>query len=294
MHYRIFGIVFASFFFAGCQDGARVDRHGLPATNFQADANYWDSGAEISHYTLSQSRYGELHEGHAQLIFAAEPFLPDKQVKDESGSTDSVPALKLNALRTFSTGIYDYRTMLSVFVGRDRPHIAYKLTTSVQDWCGQSFFQINRRGSRWKVQLRSYFENEGDTEATLGASLLEDAYWVQLRLKSADLPEGRVKMVPSTIFSRFRHINSAAENAIISRETVGHLTVHTIRYPQLGRTLTIRADSSFPHVIRSWQESFEKENIVTTAKLKGQMRQTEYWRLNETKHADLRAKIRRE
>ena len=77
--------------------------------------DFWFNGAEISSFKLSQSRYGKNHPGHAELIFVTEPFLIGKQVKDESGKGDSTDVLKLNALTTFNTGLYSYRTMTSTF-----------------------------------------------------------------------------------------------------------------------------------------------------------------------------------
>ena len=120
--------------------------------------DFWFSGAEINHYTLDQSRYGQQHPGHAEFIFVTEPFLTQQQVKNETGGQPSTDVLKLNTLRTFNTGIYSYRTMTSTFQPIDLarfPH-ALKTTTSVQDWCGQSFQQINRKHSQWQVELRSW------------------------------------------------------------------------------------------------------------------------------------------
>ncbi|MFQ3270854.1 MAG: hypothetical protein ACI9A1_001173, partial [Lentimonas sp.] len=117
--------------------------------------NFWFNGAEINRYELSQSRYGEQHPGHAEFIFVTEPFLMHQQVKDERGIDPSTDVLKLNALRTFNTGIYSYRTMTSTFRPIDLlayPH-ALKTTTSVQDWCGHAYQQINRTTTGWAVEL---------------------------------------------------------------------------------------------------------------------------------------------
>ena len=80
--------------------------------------SYWyNHGAEITRFELEQSRYGEIHPGHAILIFVTEPFLPDIHVKSdyESSRKKSIPVLKLNLIKRFSTGIYDYSMMKSVF-----------------------------------------------------------------------------------------------------------------------------------------------------------------------------------
>ncbi|MBK9488612.1 MAG: hypothetical protein IPO07_07345 [Haliscomenobacter sp.] len=82
---------------------------------------YWFEGkAEISHYTLSQNRYRDVHPGEAVLVFVTEPFLTDKQVKNEKGQLEnSTTVLKLNAIQRFTTGIYDYSVMTSVFTPED-------------------------------------------------------------------------------------------------------------------------------------------------------------------------------
>src|SRR5438105_8601198 len=84
---------------------------------------YWTQGkAEITSYKLTQSRYGELHEGDAVLIFVSEPFSRSKQVKLDdwqSAGNDAVEVLKLNFTKKFVTGIYPYSLMFSVFTPAD-------------------------------------------------------------------------------------------------------------------------------------------------------------------------------
>ena len=50
----------------------------------------------------------------------------------------------------------------------------YKLTHSSQDWCGQSYLQFNLTGDEYKIQLRSYFQSEGDINESLSSDILED------------------------------------------------------------------------------------------------------------------------
>jgi hypothetical protein len=121
----------------------------------QADKirDFWFNGAEISSFTLSQSRYGKNHPGHAELIFVTEPFLTARQVKDESGKGDSTGVLKLNAHTSFNTGIYSYHTMTSTFRPIDLekfPHIIRK----------------------WKETTKT-----GTTTATLNKRLMNIPYW---------------------------------------------------------------------------------------------------------------------
>ena len=86
-------------------------------------ARYWyDGNAEISSYTLTQNRYGELHEGKAVLVFVTEDFSKQKQVKldhPEKAGADKLPVLKMNFSKNFLTGIYPYSILNSVFTPVD-------------------------------------------------------------------------------------------------------------------------------------------------------------------------------
>jgi len=243
--------------------------------------DFWFSGAEINRYELSQARYGANHPGHAEFIFVTEPFLVDEQVKHESGPGESVDVLKLNALRTFNTGIYSYRTMTSTFRPIDLeafPH-ALKTTTSVQDWCGQVFQQVNRTDEGWRARLFSYFQKEGDRDLELPDVWLEDELWLLVRLDPSQLPEGEFRAVPGALHTRFDHrpIEPAdAEGKLfVDRGT----SVYAIRYPRLERTLEIEFDTAFPHIIRAWKEIDPRG--TTTAKLEDRIMNSLYWSENQ-------------
>ncbi|MFT4901291.1 MAG: hypothetical protein ACI81V_000560 [Lentimonas sp.] len=256
----------------------------LQASPESADSNairdYWFNGAEINHYELSQNRYGQQHPGHVEFIFVTEPFLTEQQVKQESGTGASTDVLKLNALRTFNTGIYSYRTMTSTFSPIDLqayPH-ALKSTTSVQDWCGQAFQQINRSVDGWRVQLRSYFQNEADQDFVLGDAWLEDELWLRVRLNPEQLPSGEFEMIPAALYTRFAHqpIQSARALGRLIRKS--ERSTYTVTYPELGRQLMIEFDTAFPHVIREWSES--DHNGTTRATLTHRRVNSEYWSEN--------------
>nr|MBC8554458.1 hypothetical protein [Candidatus Brocadiales bacterium] len=112
--------------------------------------SYWyNYGAEITRFELEQNRYGEIHSGHANLIYVTEPFLPDIHVKSdyESSRKKSIPVLKLNLIKRFNTGIYDYSMMKSVFTPIPTEGQQYsktlKVSTTRQDWCGHVYLQYN-------------------------------------------------------------------------------------------------------------------------------------------------------
>ncbi|MFK7852106.1 MAG: septum formation inhibitor Maf [Akkermansiaceae bacterium] len=253
--------------------------------------DFWFSGAEINSYELSQSRYGQNHRGHAEFIFVTEPFLTEKQVKDERGSKNSTQILKLNALTTFNTGFYSYRTMTSTFRPIDLenfPH-ALKSTTSIQDWCGQAFQQLNRRENGWSVQLNSYFEKFADKNTTLPSAYLEDELWITLRLDPKKLPTGKIDMIPGALFTRFHHKPIVPKNAIATLDMSGKVGVYTVSYPSYRRALSIGFSKKFPHIIGAWTE--KTTSGTTTAKLSHRMMNVNYWDLNKPKHSTKRKEL---
>jgi len=255
--------------------------------------DFWFSGAEINKYQLKQSRYGEEHPGHAEFVFVTEPFHTAKQVKNESGAASSTDVLKLNALRTFNTGIYSYRTMTSTFRPIDLKTYprALKSTTSVQDWCGQIFQQMNWKEGQWQAQIRSYFETPADKNTTIANAVLEDELWLLMRLNPQKLPIGSFKAVPGAVVSRLFHIPLQAYSAEATLQSQSGKLIYTITYPHLKRSLRLTADAAFPHVIREWTESKEGEAIRTHAKLTHRIMNSDYWSKHNLKHAGLRRKL---
>ena len=261
------------------------------ATDIQTIRDFWFSGAEINRYELTQSRYGDEHPGHAEFIFVTEPFLTDTQVKHEFGTGQSTDVLKLNALRTFNTGLYSYRTMTSTFrpIELDQfPH-ALKTNTSVQDWCGQAFQQINRSEDGWRGELRSYFQHESDRNFKLPEAWLEDELWLLVRLDPVRLPQGTFRCVPGALYTRFAHKPIEAVDAIGSLKQKNKERIYSVTYPSLDRTLTIHFKEAFPHIITQWSEA--DAGGTTTAILKDRIMHSEYWSKNKPKHAIERKRL---
>ena len=264
---------------------------GWPKGEFSA---YWRQGnAEISRFSLSQNRYRDLHPGEAVLIFVAEDFLADRQVKNERyEQRNSVPVLKLNAIHRFTTGIYDYSVMSSVFspIQPGGLSLPLKVTNSSQDWCGQTFMQINRYRHRLKLSWNSYFELEGDGHAAMQALPLEDGLWAQVRTDPGALPTGRFEILPPLAFLRLMHLPVQAYDAEGSIEEYegdifngAALKVYRLVYPGLQRTLEIVFEGVHPYQITGWRETYpalgDKELRSTIAKRTNQA-MSPYWKLN--------------
>lgn len=255
--------------------------------------NYWYAGeAEVSSYSLSQARYGELREGDAALVYVTEPFNPEKQVKADRPDSTSVSVLKLNRTRKFLTGIYPYSIMSSIFYPVSDNRHALKISTSVQEWCGQVYAQLNNRGD-FEITAHSYFESEGEQELRLPKNLLEDELWTRLRVAPDALPKGNYDVVPSLEFLRLKHQPFQAYPATLTLSEPGEIRTYTITYPDLNRTLQIHFAGKFPHTIQGWTDSYpsgfgpDAQVLTTTAQLKNTLK-TPYWRQNSNSDLHLR------
>lgn len=267
---------------------------GREGVNDEQFSKYWYQGkAEINVFDLVQSRYAEDRPGRAVMIFVTEDFSKKKQVKldnPESAGADAQKVLKLNMTREFVTGVYPYHTMLSVFSPVYEEVNAPKITSSVTEWCGQSYSQLNWKNSSYQATLFSYFEIEGDQEMSINAQA-EDELFNLIRLNPDLVPMGDTKLIPGLVFHRFAHIPLKAEEATISRrETGSNQSEIEVAYSEIGRKLVIRYNQVFPYEIMAWQEIQTKpdgkQEITSATRTKLTM--LDYWNKNEAIFEGLR------
>ncbi|WP_266206037.1 hypothetical protein [Pontibacter kalidii] len=278
---------------------------GSRSIDFDAFGAYWYQGkAELNTYTLEQYRYGEKREGEAVLVFVTEDFSQKKQVKlddPQADQGDAQKVLKLNLTKKFVTGIYPYSMMLSVFTPVYDNIPAVKVTASVQEWCGQTFTQLNRKGGKYKARLFSYFEQEADQESSIDA-MPEDNLWTLLRLHPSQVPTGEVKLIPSLLDQRLTHEKLEAEEAQIRITSAkqgmagfnaADLQVLEVSYTSYPRTLRIFYASAFPFEIAGWEEERagkDGQQEVSRATRKAKM-VTDYWTKNKQEHEPLRREL---
>ena len=300
-------IIFTLFLIVSCTE-TNVDNKIINAKALGVAAagnpfsDYWDQGlAEITTYDLKQARYGEIHEGTANTIFVTEPFSKSKHVKlDNPGASpsDNVPVLKLNFTRKFFTGIYPYSTMLSIFkpVDQQRNPKALKAVFGAQEWCGQTFTQLDLAAGGYEVESFSYFESEGDLRSKVSPSVLEDELWLTLRIHPESLPTGEFNSIPGLTFSRLSHHPVEAVPATATMTTGSKTNTYSIHYPSYDRTLSIEFENEFPHEIVSWKEKgmsgfgVHRKELITTATLRAR-KMLDYWNKHDLKDAGLRAEL---
>ena len=264
-------------------------------------ANYWYTGqAEISRFELKQMRYGEIRSGEVVLIFVTEDFLVEEQVKKEYGNSTATSVLKLNFMKKFITGVYDYSIMTSTFTPIDYRKNPATLKTSFcsQDWCGQVFSQMNYRDRKLHYQIRSYFQAEGDEDVTVDATYTEDDVWNRMRLEPQTLPLGKIEMVPSMEFLRLKHKELKAYPCeanlflqVNDQESGGEeFYSYQLYYPELDRQLSIQCESRFPFRILSWKETWSASSSTAqiTEAILTKSSKAPYWDQNGENEKALR------
>ncbi len=278
--------------FSGCNSSSKVNE-SLPERSLSENfKNYWFNGeAEITSYELVQSRYGEPRPGTAVLIFVTEDFLKEEQVKANQKSNTTIPVLKLNATKSFTTGIYPYSIMQSIFYPLEGTSHATKITASIQEWCGMVYMQLNNTNV-YDIRSHSYFEGEADQFPSLPKSHLENEVWTQLRIDPNLLPTGEIQMIPAFEFIRLAHIEINAYRAMAEFYQDGTLSVYQLSYPELNRELRIYYEPNFPFKIEKWVEITESngKELVTTATKMSEIKSA-YWNKNSNKDLPLRDKL---
>lgn len=215
---------------------------------------YWYSGkAEISTYSLEQYRYGEPRKGELIYIFVTEDFRTDKQVKNERYlNVPTASVLKLNAIYRFKTGIYDYQLMSSSFTKiQSNLPILLKYNLSRQDWCGQSFMQLNLSGEkRYRVKTYSYFESQSDKEFYYKKFFSEDEIPSLIRLNPSLLPIGNIKIIPSGDYLELtqKPFKEHAAVATLALCKNSKLNQYKISYKN-GRDVSFCFQKKFPYTI---------------------------------------------
>ncbi|MDN3618325.1 septum formation inhibitor Maf [Polaribacter undariae] len=291
------------FSFIGCQSGqtktapqTTVKEGNTPISKSEQFNKYWYSGkAELSSYTLKQARYGEIRDGEVVLVFVTEPFSVSKQVKldnPQKAGNDNVSVLKLNQVRKFNTGIYDYSIVTSTFTPIDTKNYPFtlKASTSIQEWCGHTFTQLNLADDKYNFKQFSYFEADGDEEKTINATFLEEALFTKIRIAKGQLPEGEINLIPSTIYSRFNYKKMDVEKAEISKTTSEKTFTYKVKYLNINRTLTIDVEKEFPYKISGFTE-VDGTGLTTTAKLKATSNEP-YWEQKKLSDQDKRKALK--
>jgi hypothetical protein len=256
--------------------------------------SHWGDGkAEINAYQLTQPRYGAKRSGKAVLIFVAEEMSDSLRVKADPGKhppSDVYPVMKLNSVRRFQTGIYDYDVMTSVFSRVAPSWPLAKVSFSSREWCGHVYHQLLFRGGRIEGTFHSYFDGEADGKEDLSVQpggIVEDALPILLRgLWKWEMNPGESRTLPylpSLLRTRLDHKPLAWGRAVLSRGVsatkvsvpAGSFTVVTWTVVQEGGpTVTYAIEAAPPFRLVRWSvDTGEEAFLLGSARLA-------YWKLN--------------
>lgn len=266
--------------------------------------SHWQDGrAELAGYRYHVTRYGQRRSGRCAMIVVTEPFSAAKRVKVDDPSknpADAFEALKLNFVRSFQTGIYDYHTMVSLFT-RSRDFSTVKVAFSATEWCGQVYEEQGFGPRAISGFVRSYFEDESralSLPAKPGGIAEDDLLLVLRGLRGDFLPPGRtrsVHLLASPFVTRLQHRPAAWLLADIARSrdpvrvSVPAGSFQAIHYTVTvddGRTGRFWIEPAYPHRILKWTWT---ASAGRTARMSGDgldegelIRSTRlpYWRLN--------------
>jgi hypothetical protein len=263
------------------------------------DAVWHDGRAELDGYRYSIIRYGQPRKGQAVMIFVTEPWSESKRVKVEDPSrdpADTFDVLKLNLVRDFQTGIYDYNTMVSVFT-RSADFSPVEASLSSAEWCGHVYQKLRFQADGLQEDLWSYFEDESRSRRleVPENGVVEDALFIMLRgLRGDYLAPGEKRTVPflsGMLEDRLRHHTLEWTTAVISRSPAP-AAVH-VPGGSFGNATLYEVQVSGDRTGRFWVEPTGRRRMVkwtwtgpekdTEASESGELTGTlraAYWKLN--------------
>ena len=260
---------------AGCSVGASHAADEPPPT--LAPAGFWDTWgdgrAELAGYTLTQPRYGEQRRGEAVLVFVTETFTGGQRVKSDGGHPDEYPVLKLNEVRDFQTGLYDYNLMTSSWLrldGRIPLGLPDKVSFSMQEWCGHVYEELTVEPEGLDRFLHSYFDGESAGKASHAlpkGGVVADAMPMLVRnLGGTFLEPGErrsVPWLPSAPERRMAHRGFEWTTATLSRSAetrtlevpAGTFTVYTVTAEPTGSPSTTWSVDAASGALVGWRRS---------------------------------------
>jgi hypothetical protein len=263
-------------------DGNAIDHKNF---SWIGNAYWYDGTAEINFYDARISKYGTPRETDELVhILVTEKHKPDQLVKaDNWREPGLVDMLKFNYIRTFQTGIYSYREMMSVFFQSDKLQLA-KLTFGSQEWCGQSFKELVNFNKNSSYNYNTYWDGQGSGsfDITFPEDLyVYDALPVQLRmLNLTENQKFEIDLLPTQISSKATYPRT--EKAIVTvmnREEItvsaGNYTCYSVEVSHSAGNDLFWFETEFPHRMVKWEAyNTDEFELIDSKKLA-------YWELNQ-------------
>lgn len=282
------------------------------ANNERFKKLWYDGNAELSSYQLTEMRYGEERNGYRIMVFVTEPLCltegickhlikPDTKVPEK----DHIRVIKLNDIREFNTGIYNYNVMTSVFSSvEDKKDIdlgnTVKISFTSQEWCGTVFERLVRKDKKLNGVIYSYFQADGDKKYSFSINEkleTEENLWILIRelnrpfIKIREKKE--MKIIPSMWYRRKTHKPASVESISIikgkpeKRNTqIGVILANKYSWKSKRGKTIVWVESEYPNRILSFIEP-DGSNGEILASIR-----EPYWKLHENKHEKYRKKLK--
>lgn len=278
------------------------------ASSIRYDRAFWkrwsDGKAEVAGYELRFDRYGQERKGTAVAIVVKEDFSAADRVKADVVGEGTFPVLKLNLVKDFQTGVYDYHLMLSSFVGLAPASglpagATNKVSFSAQEWCGHVYQQLLFGPKAVEDTLHSYFQSEGNRVRKLpgdAAGLSEDSLYLWARgLAAPSLEPGQrrqVKLFSSLQEARLAHRAAGWVEATLSRAAqpesievpAGTFEADVLRAKLPGRSWTFWVEREGARRLLRWKNERETASLLESTRMP-------YWSLSREGNERLLEKI---
>lgn len=271
------------------------------------DQHWYDGNAEISTYKLTEMRYGEPREGVRIMVFVTEPLRLSTKIKPDTKlpPEERIKVIKLNDLRKFPTGIYEYSAMTSVFSAVENHKYyskgdAIKVALTSQEWCGTVFERMVRDSSSYNGTVYSYFESEGETTYTIPVTqnmIPEDNMWIIVReLQGPIMKPGDSKnltLLPSAWARRKSHVPIASLQTTLTKSApakvktaLGEVNAISFTWTFGNNKTTVTVEDTYPRRILSFVEHDGSKGVLEVS------RREPYWTQNKNKDHHLRQKLK--
>ncbi len=187
-------------------DDPKINEHFDPQWSFDP---LWDDGlAEVAIYDAERVIYGQPRPHEEVRILVSEPMDTRQHVKADPPYEGKriLPVLKCNIFSRVETKNYPYHLMVSLFVDRARPSRLVKATYSSQEWCGQTFKDLQLYRDPPRFSANSYWDGQAITDRPLewdSNTLLEEQLAVSLRALKLEVGEEMaIRLLPSQVSNR--------------------------------------------------------------------------------------------
>ncbi len=246
-------------------------------TSFTTNA-LWDDGlAEVATYSSTRTIYGASRHFEYTMVTVKEDFNREYDVKTDSYSRhDLFTVLKVNLFARIPTENYPYHFLTSMFLRREDVGRLHKLTTSSQEWCGNTFKNIGRSAGLLRYSWDSYWDGEGVGSTNLDTTaLFEDQLFVTLR--ALDFREGLTHsfaLYPSMITSRATLAQPRNASLSVTTDSLAITAVATWRVTVTqseGPLLEFWFAKDFPHVLHRYVASDGRSMMLSS------IRRAAYW-----------------